>query len=267
MGDYKLCSQCLIYRDKSLFSFKIKSRGSLQSKCKICIALNDKEYSKKRTYEGANVRRLRSVYNNRMKIYEYLLEHPCIDCGNTDWRVLQFDHIDDSKEFSITQKMTLSWEKMKLEIDKCNVRCANCHSLRTQERKNSWRMWWNDKIEKPELIISKTLKEQKEDRQRCAARLLLEGKTYQDIIEIVGIGYSTMSKWLLYDESFKRLLGENFQYESVLRRRSLEIAHCKNGHQFTEENTFISKDKNGRQSRVCKQCKKDRKKKYNDKKI
>ncbi len=51
-------------------------------------------------------------------------------CGyNTHVGALDFHHVDPStKEFGVSNKgMTRSWEKIKAELDKCILVCANCH--------------------------------------------------------------------------------------------------------------------------------------------
>lgn len=59
----------------------------------------------------------------------------CVDCGISDWRVLDFDHIPDKgkKMFKISNASTrgLSIEKINKEITKCEPVCANCHRIRT----------------------------------------------------------------------------------------------------------------------------------------
>lgn len=53
--------------------------------------------------------------------------------------VLEFDHKDGSDKFeSITQMIAdnASWEKIVAEIEKCDVRCANCHRRRTASQFN-----------------------------------------------------------------------------------------------------------------------------------
>ena len=41
-----------------------------------------------------------------MKLAEYLLSHPCIDCGATDVRVLEFDHVRSKKSVDISRLVT-----------------------------------------------------------------------------------------------------------------------------------------------------------------
>ena len=56
----------------------------------------------------------------------------CQHCGNTDIRVLDFHHIDkDTKEISVSQIVYKGWGKERIlrEIAKCEVLCANCHSI------------------------------------------------------------------------------------------------------------------------------------------
>lgn len=74
---------------------------------------------------------------NRENLWNYLLTHPCVDCGETDPRVLDFDHVRDTKKFGISRAVAgshRSWNTILTEIAKCDVRCANDHRRRTAER-------------------------------------------------------------------------------------------------------------------------------------
>jgi hypothetical protein len=54
----------------------------------------------------------------------------CIACGyNKCIKALEFHHLDSKiKDFGISEKgYTRSWEKVKKELDKCILLCANCH--------------------------------------------------------------------------------------------------------------------------------------------
>jgi len=55
----------------------------------------------------------------------------CKKCGWSDclWG-LEFHHRDESeKSFTINEHYNLSWGRLKHELDKCNLLCANCHRL------------------------------------------------------------------------------------------------------------------------------------------
>jgi hypothetical protein len=93
------------------------------------FALN-KKVQQERISENNKKIRLR----NMRFVFEYKLQHPCVDCGETDPIVLDFDHIDPSKKsFGITDGANRGFSELRLlsEIDKCEVRCANCHRRRT----------------------------------------------------------------------------------------------------------------------------------------
>ena len=62
----------------------------------------------------------------------------CIDCGIKDCRVLDYDHKPgEAKKECVCNmvKKGLSIKTIKLEIGKCEVRCANCHRIKTSERR------------------------------------------------------------------------------------------------------------------------------------
>lgn len=65
-------------------------------------------------------------------IYDYLSKNPCVDCGESDPIVLEFDHVKGEKTFSIGgyAKKAYSLKKVFDEISKCVVRCSNCHRRR-----------------------------------------------------------------------------------------------------------------------------------------
>jgi 5-methylcytosine-specific restriction endonuclease McrA len=60
----------------------------------------------------------------------------CVKCGITDYRLLDFDHIDPmTKKMNISTKLHLPWEVLLVEIKKCQLLCPNCHRLKTLEQK------------------------------------------------------------------------------------------------------------------------------------
>ena len=69
----------------------------------------------------------------------------CIDCGITDDRVLEFDHIIGDKVSGVKRLADnlASLDRIKIEIRKCEVRCCNCHRIKTQTQLG-WRKDWVD---------------------------------------------------------------------------------------------------------------------------
>lgn len=94
----------------------------------------DKEGYKKKAYEFNLMARKR----NREFILSYLSTHPCVDCGEDDIIVLEFDHLRDKKgDVSTMSNSAYSLKRIQEEISKCDVRCANCHRRKTYERKQN----------------------------------------------------------------------------------------------------------------------------------
>lgn len=63
----------------------------------------------------------------------------CIDCGYAEHaQALQFDHTDDNKHMNVSDmiRSDYGWDRIKAEIQKCEVRCANCHAIKTVERRH-----------------------------------------------------------------------------------------------------------------------------------
>lgn len=75
----------------------------------------------------------------RRFIVGYLLEHPCVDCGEDDIVVLDFDHVGSEKNHNVGYLIgSGTLEKVRAEIELCEVVCANCHRRRTASRADSW---------------------------------------------------------------------------------------------------------------------------------
>lgn len=70
-------------------------------------------------------------YRNHLIIFNYLCEHSCELCGETDPVVLEFDHLY-SKLREVTVIANMSGRvNLLAEIQKCRVLCANCHRRHT----------------------------------------------------------------------------------------------------------------------------------------
>src|SRR2546423_10485650 len=137
----KRCTDCRELKPLDEFHRHRGKRDGRQTGCRACnIALNKQWYkdhpeARAERMDGyAKVRRR----DNQRRIYEYLLDHSCVDCGESDPVVLDFDHLRD-KVANVTAMLGSPWHKILAEIAKCEVRCANCHRRATARRLGSFR--------------------------------------------------------------------------------------------------------------------------------
>lgn len=76
----------------------------------------------------------RRYASRRALIDSIKTERGCVDCGyNAHPEALEFDHSDPtSKAFNVSTNWSRRWEDVLAEIAKCEVRCANCHAVRSK---------------------------------------------------------------------------------------------------------------------------------------
>jgi hypothetical protein len=130
------CSACGEYKASPEFSFSDEGRGLLNSYCRTCHAAyrhmhylaNKPDYIRRAVAQVAR-RRIES----QREILHYLNTHPCVDCGMTNVIVLEFDHRDPRTKRANVASMMVSkrWPRVLAEIEKCDVRCVNCHRRKT----------------------------------------------------------------------------------------------------------------------------------------
>ena len=136
----KFCPNCKTIKLPTQFSLCRSRYDGLQSHCKDCSA------SRSAAYYQSNKQRTQSTHTQRLhrlsdKIVSYLQSHPCVDCGEADPVVLDFDHIR-GKKIAAVASMAHSgrpWQVIADEIAKCEVRCSNCHRRVTARRNGKWR--------------------------------------------------------------------------------------------------------------------------------
>lgn len=105
------------------------------------MSANKPEYDRE-YYERTKSTRLRRKLRlqaelkrrNRDTLWHYKAQQGCVDCGETDPIVLEFDHRDPaSKERDISAMLHrgMKLDRIMIEVAKCNVMCANCHRRKT----------------------------------------------------------------------------------------------------------------------------------------
>tara|TARA_B100000900_G_scaffold406089_1_gene416605 strand:- start:2575 stop:2931 length:357 start_codon:yes stop_codon:yes gene_type:complete len=96
---------------------------------------NNKEYYKSK----AKASKLKQRVCNRAFVDRVKRLLGCVDCGESNPVVLEFDHVRGEKAGNIADMVhrPLCVDAIKEEIRKCEVRCANCHRKKTFERRNA----------------------------------------------------------------------------------------------------------------------------------
>lgn len=114
----QICIDCKEQLPLSHFCIESAKNPSL---CKVCKERRNRDIQ----------------YKLYIKIFTYLLQHPCVDCGETNPVVLEFDH-QRNKDINVSQmvRQKRKWKTIKKEIEKCEVRCSNCHTKKTAVDQN-----------------------------------------------------------------------------------------------------------------------------------
>lgn len=78
-----------------------------------------------------------TIQRNYAFVQNIKTESPCTDCGlHYPYYVMHFDHLGDkTHKVSRLANAGASIDRLKLEIAKCELVCANCHAIRTHERR------------------------------------------------------------------------------------------------------------------------------------
>lgn len=130
----KLCSRCGTVKPAKAFNRNARAQSGLQDWCRQCASEHQRGYR-----QGPEGRERVKAWHAEAKrvaaeaVWRYLVEHPCCDCGETDPVVLEFDHVYGDKVCAVSTmaRNGAPWSRIAAEIDKCVVRCANCHRRKT----------------------------------------------------------------------------------------------------------------------------------------
>jgi hypothetical protein len=132
----KVCSTCNEVKPLEDFHKRTAAKDGRQSVCKDCNKSQRKAYYKTARGRAKNILTgKQNKFKLQSQVIEYLQKNSCVDCGESDIVVLEFDHIRDKKyNISHMVRSGMAWSKVQEEISKCEVRCANCHRRRTAQQ-------------------------------------------------------------------------------------------------------------------------------------
>jgi hypothetical protein len=95
------------------------------------------EDNKERMKAAAKERNILTRKRNRKYIANIKSHAQCVDCGEKNPVVLDFDHVRGEKLGDVSNMVNQSYfiEALEKEIDKCEIRCSNCHRIVTHKRR------------------------------------------------------------------------------------------------------------------------------------
>lgn len=145
----KKCSRCKKYKFKWKYNKNKVKKDGLQYQCRAC----QHDYHNKEWYPSMRNHQIKMVkrnkfkrrHNNYKRVVEEYFINGCIDCGEKDIQVLEFDHVRGVKKrvgykgsegVSYLIRHGYKWQTVKEEIEKCEIRCRNCHKKRTWKENN-----------------------------------------------------------------------------------------------------------------------------------
>ena len=138
----RLCGRCGEAKALAEFAWRRRAKGQRDNLCRPCRSEYHREHylaNRDRYVAQARDRKRALALERTTYLIDYFGSHPCIDCGESDPVVLEFDHLGE-KLFDIGQALPYrSWKSILEEIEKCVVVCANCHRRRTARRRRSLR--------------------------------------------------------------------------------------------------------------------------------
>ncbi len=121
----RICNSCNKELEDSLFDYRGGARKGLQATCKPCSLLRLKQHRQ----------RIRKLVNRWKEL------KGCSVCGFKGHHFqLDLDHIDkttkNNKDNSRAYEPSWKLERVKEELAKCQILCANCHRLKTWKEKD-----------------------------------------------------------------------------------------------------------------------------------
>lgn len=139
----KLCISCGAVKSISEFW---KQRKSFRSYCKDCSKKKWRDYysaNKKfriQQIEKSKITAMARARDCQKLILEILENGHCIDCKEKDIVVLEFDHVRGEKKNTIANLINYgNLENLQKELEKCEIRCRNCHARKTAREINNYK--------------------------------------------------------------------------------------------------------------------------------
>lgn len=131
----KNCNRCGDLKNLTDFEKNKINKDGYNTICKACVNETNRKRRALHPEEliHRNELKQQSIYRNREYVYNYLQNKKCFDCGESRWQLLEFDHVRGEKIQSISWMIVRGYSIVHIqdEINKCEIRCGNCHRIKS----------------------------------------------------------------------------------------------------------------------------------------
>ncbi|MBS4102780.1 hypothetical protein [Tsukamurella paurometabola] len=140
----KRCPRCGETKPREAFNVSRGRPDGMQTACRLCqqSTANARYKLRSRKHQASVLLGQAGLRErNREYVDRWLATHPCVDCGEADRVCLEFDHVRGAKTKPVSELAAGSYSlaRIQREIDKCEVRCCNCHRKITHRRREAER--------------------------------------------------------------------------------------------------------------------------------
>ena len=135
----KACCRCKLIRPLSEFHRNAAKRDGYQPICKSCRSQDDHD---RWAADAAHHTAIRLERKRSLSVWLWVMKRsrPCADCGQAFHpAAMHWDHTGTDKLINISRAVNYGWSRERIlqELAKCELVCANCHSVRTYTRKRN----------------------------------------------------------------------------------------------------------------------------------
>jgi len=124
-GKFKTITQLLGYSREVVLS-EIEKCDMV---CACCHRVRTGERSLRHSWKNLSAYQKAQEFRKRLDV---LKSQPCMDCGQSYPPVaMDFDHVRGVKVSDVGLMSQRAWSTVLVEIEKCDLVCANCHRIRT----------------------------------------------------------------------------------------------------------------------------------------
>ena len=99
----------------------------------ICVKCHEENHNNSYLCDNCKIEDILRIRLFRIYTINLKREGCCTKCGKTDWKLLEFNHIDPILKWKSISKISAFTDYAIEELQKCNLLCVRCHRIHTRQ--------------------------------------------------------------------------------------------------------------------------------------